>query len=274
VYEKAGAQWFRATDFGDEKDRVVVRENGMKTYFASDIAYHLHKRERGFDQLIDVLGSDHHGYIARVRAGLVAMGQPAECLDVRLMQFVTLYRGGEKVQMSTRSGEFITLRELRREVGNDAARFFYVMRSNEQHLDFDMQLATSRSNENPVYYIQYAHARVCSVLRQMREKGFQQDATRAHASLARLVEPHEQALLASLSRFPEVVELAALQRAPHSLVHYLRELATDFHAYYNAHQFLVADDALRDARLVLIQGLRQVVCNGLGLLGVSAPEAM
>jgi arginyl-tRNA synthetase len=274
VYEKAGAQWFRATDFGDEKDRVVVRENGMKTYFASDIAYHLHKRERGFDQLIDVLGSDHHGYIARVRAGLVAMGQPAECLDVRLMQFVTLYRGGEKVQMSTRSGEFITLRELRREVGNDAARFFYVMRSNEQHLDFDMQLATSRSNENPVYYIQYAHARVCSVLRQMREKGFQQDAARGQASLARLVEPHEQALLASLSRFPEVVELAALQRAPHLLVHYLRELATDFHAYYNAHQFLVADDALRDARLVLIQGLRQVVCNGLGLLGVSAPEAM
>ncbi len=274
VYEKAGAQWFRATDFGDEKDRVVVRENGMKTYFASDIAYHLHKRERGFDQLIDVLGSDHHGYIARVRAGLVAMGQPADCLDVRLMQFVTLYRGGEKVQMSTRSGEFITLRELRREVGNDAARFFYVMRSNEQHLDFDMQLATSRSNENPVYYIQYAHARVCSVLRQMREKGFQQDAARGHASLARLVEPHEQALLASLSRFPEVVELAALQRAPHALVHYLRELATDFHAYYNAHQFLVADDALRDARLVLIQGLRQVVCNGLGLLGVSAPEAM
>jgi len=274
VYEKDGAQWFRATDFGDEKDRVVVRENGLKTYFASDIAYHLQKRERGFDKLVDVLGADHHGYIARVRAGLVAMGEPADSLEVRLVQFVTLFRGGEKMQMSTRSGEFITLRELRREVGNDAARFFYVMRSNDQHLDFDLQLATSHSNENPVYYIQYAHARVCSVLRQMREKGFEYDAARGRAALARLVEPHEQALLASLSRFPEVVEMAALQRAPHAVVHYLRELANDFHTYYNAHQFLVDDAGLREARLTLIQGLRQVVRNGLGLLGVSAPEAM
>jgi len=274
VYEKDGAQWFRATDFGDEKDRVVVRENGLKTYFASDIAYHLQKRERGFDKLVDVLGADHHGYVARVRAGLVAMGEPGDSLEVRLVQFVTLYRGGEKVQMSTRSGEFITLRELRREVGNDAARFFYVMRSNDQHLDFDLQLATSRSNDNPVYYIQYAHARVCSVLRQMREKGFTHDAERGHAALSRLVEPHEQALLASLSRYPEVVEMAAVQRAPHAMVHYLRDLANDFHTYYNAHQFLVDDAELRDARLTLIQGLRQVVRNGLGLLGVSAPEAM
>ena len=274
VYEKDGAQWFRATDFGDEKDRVVVRENGLKTYFASDIAYHLHKRERGFERLVDVLGADHHGYVARVRAGLVAMGEPGDSLEVRLVQFVTLYRGGEKVQMSTRSGEFITLRELRREVGNDAARFFYVMRSNDQHLDFDLQLATSRSNENPVYYIQYAHARVCSVLRQMREKGMSYDAGRGAAALSRLVEPHEQALLASLSRFPEVIEAAATLRAPHALVHYLRDLANDFHTYYNAHQFLVDDADLRDARLTLIQGLRQVVRNGLGLLGVSAPEAM
>ena len=274
VYEKDGAQWFRATDFGDEKDRVVVRENGLKTYFASDIAYHLQKRERGFDKLVDVLGADHHGYVARVRAGLVAMGEPGDSLEVRLVQFVTLYRGGEKVQMSTRSGEFITLRELRREVGNDAARFFYVMRSNDQHLDFDLQLATSRSNDNPVYYIQYAHARVCSVLRQMREKGFTHDAERGRAALARLVEPHEKALLASLSRYPEVVEMAAVQRAPHAMVHYLRDLANDFHTYYNAHQFLVDDAEVRDARLTLIQGLRQVVRNGLGLLGVSAPEAM
>jgi arginyl-tRNA synthetase len=251
-----------------------VRENGIKTYFASDIAYHLQKRERGFEQLLDVLGADHHGYVARVRAGLVAMGEPGDSLEVRLVQFVTLYRGGEKVQMSTRSGEFITLRELRREVGNDAARFFYVMRSNDQHLDFDMQLATSRSNENPVYYIQYAHARVASVLRQMREKGLSYDAGRGRASLARLVEPHEQALLASISRFPEVVEMAAVQRAPHALVHYLREVANDFHTYYNAHQFLVEDADLRDARLMLVQGLRQVIRNGLGLLGVSAPEAM
>jgi len=274
VYEKDGAQWFRATDFGDEKDRVVVRENGLKTYFASDIAYHLQKRERGFDKLVDVLGADHHGYIARVRAGLVAMGEPGDSLEVRLVQFVTLYRGGEKVQMSTRSGEFITLRELRREVGNDAARFFYVMRSNDQHLDFDLQLATSHSNENPVYYIQYAHARVCSVLRQMREKGFEYDAARGRAALARLVEPHEQALLASISRFPEVIEMAAELRAPHALVHYLRDVANDFHTYYNAHQFLVEDAELRDARVTLVQGLRQVVRNGLGLLGVSAPEAM
>jgi arginyl-tRNA synthetase len=274
VYEKDGAQWFRATDFGDEKDRVVVRENGLKTYFASDIAYHLQKRERGFDRLIDVLGADHHGYVARVRAGLVAMGEPGDSLEVRLVQFVTLYRGGEKVQMSTRSGEFITLRELRREVGNDAARFFYVMRSNDQHLDFDLELATSHSNENPVYYIQYAHARVCSVLRQMREKGLEHDPARGRAALTRLIEPHEQALLASISRYPEVIEMAAVQRAPHALVHYLRELANDFHTYYNAHQFLVDDAELRDARLTLVQGLRQVVRNGLGLLGVSAPEAM
>ena len=274
VYAKDGAEWFRATDFGDEKDRVVVRENGAKTYFASDIAYHLNKCERGFEHLIDVLGSDHHGYVARVRAGLVAMGRAADCLEVRLMQFVTLYRGGEKVQMSTRSGEFVTLRELRREVGNDAARFFYVLRSNDQHLDFDLELATSRSNENPVYYIQYAHARVCSVFRQLREKGLEHDVARGRASLARLTEPHELALLASISRYPELIEQAAQQRAPHVLVHYLRELSNDFHTYYNAHQFLVEDAALRDARLALVTGLRQVIRNGLGLLGVSAPEAM
>ncbi|HSQ69435.1 MAG TPA: arginine--tRNA ligase [Steroidobacteraceae bacterium] len=274
VYQKDGAEWFRATDFGDEKDRVVVRENGAKTYFASDIAYHLQKRERGFEHLIDVLGADHHGYVARVRAGLVAMGEPGDALEVKLVQFVTLYRGGEKVQMSTRSGEFITLRELRREVGNDAARFFYVMRSNDQHLDFDMQLATSRSNENPVYYIQYAHARVCSVLRQMGDRSMSYDPARGREALSLLVEPYEQALLTTLSRYPEVVESAALQRAPHAMVHYLRELANDFHTYYNAHQFLVEDAELRDARLTLILGVRQVIRNGLGLLGVFAPEAM
>ena len=274
VYEKDGAQWFRATDFGDEKDRVVVRANGARTYFASDIAYHLNKRERGFEQLLDVLGADHHGYLARVRAGLVAMGQPGDSLEVRLLQFVTLYRGGEKAQMSTRSGEFVTLRELRGEVGKDAARFFYVMRSHEQHLDFDLELAKSHSNDNPVYYIQYAHARVCSVMRQLVEKGYAYDAAQGRASLARLVEPHELALLTSLSRYPEVVELAALQRAPHALVHYLRDLANDFHTYYNAHTFIVEDASLRDARLTLVLGLKQVIVNGLVLLGVSAPESM
>lgn len=274
VYEKDGAQWFRATDFGDEKDRVVVRANGATTYFASDIAYHLNKRERGFEQLVDILGADHHGYLARVRAGLVAMGQPEDCLEVRLLQFVTLYRGGEKVQMSTRSGDFVTLRELRNEVGNDAARFFYVMRSNDQHLDFDLELAKSHSTDNPVYYLQYAHARVCSVMRQLVEKGHAYDAVQGRASLERLREPHELALLTSLSRYPEVVELAALQRAPHLLVHYLRELANDFHTYYNAHTFIVEEAPLRNARLTLVLGLRQVIANGLALLGVSAPESM
>jgi arginyl-tRNA synthetase len=274
VYEKDGAQWFRATDFGDEKDRVVVRANGATTYFASDIAYHLNKRERGFEQLVDILGADHHGYLARVRAGLVAMGQPQDCLEVRLLQFVTLYRGGEKVQMSTRSGEFVTLRELRNEVGNDAARFFYVMRSNDQHLDFDLELAKSHSTDNPVYYLQYAHARVCSVMRQLVEKGHAYDAAQGRVSLERLREPHELALLTSLSRYPEMVELAALQRAPHMLVHYLRELANDFHTYYNAHTFIVEEPPLRNARLTLVLGLRQVIANGLALLGVSAPESM
>jgi arginyl-tRNA synthetase len=274
VYERDGARWFRATAFGDEKERVVERENGQRTYFASDIAYHLDKRERGFDLLLDILGADHHGYVARVRAGLEAMGQPGDALEVRLVQFVTLFRGGEKVQMSTRSGEFITLRDLRAEVGNDACRFFYVMRSNDQHLDFDLELAKSSSNDNPVYYIQYAHARIASVMRQLAEKGFVYDAQAGAEALEQLEEPHEQLIMASASRYPEIVEQAAEHRAPHSLVHYLRDLANDFHAYYNAHQFIVADAGLRNARLTLVLAVQQVLRNGLGLLGVSAPEVM
>ena len=274
LYVKDGATWFRATDYGDEKDRVVVRENGKKTYFASDIAYHYDKRRRGYDHLVDVLGADHHGYVARVRAGLEAMGYAGDCLEVPLVQFVTLYRGGEKQQMSTRSGEFITLRQLREEVGNDAARFFYVMRSNDQHLDFDLELAKSRSNDNPVYYIQYAHARVASVFRQLAEKGFEYDGKRGLAALQRLTEPHEKSLMSSLSRYPEVIELAAANRAPQHLVHYLRDLANDFHTYYNAHTFIVDDAGLRDARLTLISATRTVIASGLDILGVSAPEAM
>ena len=274
VYSKDGALWFKATDYGDEKDRVVERENGQRTYFASDIAYHLHKRERGFQQLIDVLGADHHGYVSRVRAGLSAMGEPGDCLEVRLIQFVTLLRGGEKVQMSTRSGEFVTLRALRAEVGNDAARLFYVMRGNDQHLDFDLELAKSRSNDNPVYYIQYAHARVASVMKQLADRGLRFDAPVARAHLDRLSAEQELALLRTLSRYPEVVQVAADNRAPHALVHYLRELANDFHTYYNAHQFIVEDPGLRNARLMLVQALQQVVRNGLGLLGVSAPDSM
>ncbi len=221
LYEKDGATWFRATDYGDEKDRVVVRENGQTTYFASDIAYHNDKRKRGYDHLLDILGSDHHGYQARVRAGLEAMGYGGDSLEVELMQFVTLYRAGEKQSMSTRSGEFVTLRQLREEVGNDAARFFYVMRSNDQHLDFDLELAKSHSNDNPVYYIQYAHARVASVFRQLEEKSLKYDQASGVDNFGLLEEPHEKSLISTLSRFPEVIELAANNRAPQHLVHYL-----------------------------------------------------
>ncbi len=274
LYEKDGATWFRATDFGDEKDRVVIRENGNKTYFASDIAYHFDKRERGFDLLIDILGADHHGYVARVGAGLEAMGYAAEDLEVPLLQFVALYRDGKKVQMSTRSGEFETLRQLRAEVGNDAARFFYVSRSHDQHLDFDLDVAKSESSDNPVYYIQYAHARITSVFRQLEERSLKQDIASGYANLGLLIEPQEKMLMTSLSRYPEVVDLAAKNRAPQHLVHYLRDLANDFHTYYNAHAFIVDDGKLRDARLVLITATRIVIANGLTILGVSAPETM
>ena len=274
LYEKDGATWFRATDYGDEKDRVVVRADGKTTYFASDIAYHFDKRERGYDHLIDVLGSDHHGYVARVRAGIEAMGYAGDSLEVMLVQFVSLFRAGEKQSMSTRSGEFITLRQLREEVGNDAARFFYVMRSNDQHLDFDLDLAKEHSNENPVYYIQYAHARVQSVFRQLEEKSLSYDRDAGIKHLDRLVEPHEKSLISTLSRYPEIIELAANNRAPQNLVHYLRDLANEFHTYYNAHTFIVDDEALRNARLTLIVAARTVISGGLGILGVSAPDSM
>jgi arginyl-tRNA synthetase len=274
AYEHDGALWFRASALGDEKDRVVVRDNGQATYIASDIAYHLNKRQRGYEQLLDILGADHHGYVARVRAGLEAMCEPGDSLEVRLVQFAVLYRGGEKVQMSTRSGEFVTLRELREEVGNDAARLFYVLRSNDQHLDFDLELAKSRSNENPVYYIQYAHARVRSVFRQATEKGLDWTLAQGVAALASLETEHERALMATLGRFPEAVELAAANRAPQNMVHYLRELAQEFHTWYNAETFLVDDATVRAGRLALAEAARQVIANGLALVGVSAPESM
>ena len=274
LYEKDGATWFPATQFGDDKDRVVVRDNGVKTYFASDIAYHFDKRERGYDHLIDILGADHHGYVTRVRGGLQAMGYEADDLEVQFIQFVTLYRSGERVQMGTRSGQFDTLRQLREEVGTDAARFYYVMRSNDQHLDFDLDIAKSQSSDNPVYYIQYAHARVASVFRQLEEKSLQWNPAEGRAQAALLREPQEKTLMTSLSRYPEVVELAANNRAPQHLVHYLRDLANDFHTYYNAHAFIVDDAALRDARLYLISATRIVIANGLRILGVSAPDKM
>ncbi len=274
LYEKDGATWFRSSELGDEKDRVVVRDNGDPTYFASDIAYHLNKLDRGFDLLIDIWGADHHGYIKRLAGAVEALTGLGNALEIRLVQFVSLYRGHEKLAMSTRAGQYVTLEDLRAEVGSDAARFFYVSRSNDQHLDFDLDLAKSRSNDNPVYYIQYAHARVASVMRQLEEKGGTWQRERGMAALDRLTEDHEQALLNELSRYPEVVEQAAGARAPHTIAHYLRALAEQFHSYYNAHTFLVDDEALRDARLALVLATRQVLRNGLALLGVSAPESM
>jgi arginyl-tRNA synthetase len=274
LYQEGGAWWFRSTDFGDEKDRVVVRENGQLTYFASDIAYHAEKFERGFDRVIDVWGADHHGYVPRIKAALSALGHDPSRLDVMLVQFAVLYRGGQKVQMSTRSGQFVTLRELREEVGNDAARFFYVLRKCEQHMDFDLDLAKSQSNDNPVYYVQYAHARICSVERQLAQKGLAWNRAQGLDHLHLLMEDLEQRLLARLGSYPETIESAALAHEPHQLAYYLRELANDFHAYYNAHPFIAEAEKLRDARLALIFATRQVLYNGLSLLGVSAPEAM
>jgi arginyl-tRNA synthetase len=232
------------------------------------------KFDRGFNRVINIWGADHHGYVPRVKAAIEALGENKDKLEILLVQFAILYRGGERVQMSTRSGSFVTLRELREEVGNDAARFFYVMRKCEQHMDFDLDLAKSQSNDNPVYYIQYAHARVCSVLRQLAEKNLSHDVKAGNDNLAVLAESHETDLAVTLAKYPEVVEKAAVNAEPHLLVHYLRELANQFHTYYNAHQFIVDDDAIRNARLNLISAASQVIHNGLRLLGVSAPESM
>lgn len=273
MYQKEGAWWFRSTDFGDEKDRVVVRENGQTTYFASDIAYHLNKLERGFD-IIDIWGSDHHGYVPRVKAALQAMGADPERMKVLLVQFAVLYKNGEKMQMSTRSGQFVTLRELREEIGSDAARYFYVMRKAEQHMDFDLDLALSQSNDNPLYYVQYAHARVCSVFRQLGEKGFSYDAAAGIENLNKLTEQHELQLVECLNRYPEKLTQSAINYEPHQLTHYLRELANHFHSYYNSHMFIIDDAELRNARLSLISACKQVIHNGLNLLGVNAPDSM
>lgn len=274
LYEKDGALWFRSTAFGDEKDRVVTRENGQHTYFASDIAYHLDKFERRFDRIIDVWGADHHGYIPRVKGALQALGLESNKLEVALVQFAVLYRGGEKVAMGKRSGDFVTLRELREEVGNDAARFFYVLRKSEQHMDFDLDLAKSESADNPVYYVQYAHARVCSVFRQMKDKGATHNRDNGNRHLGLLTEEHEKTLIGRLATYPELIESAALAREPHQIAYFLRDVAHDFHTYYNTHTFLVEEPNLRDARLNLIEATRQVIANGLDLLGVSAPESM
>jgi arginyl-tRNA synthetase len=274
VYREQGALWFRSTTFGDEKDRVLVRENGVPTYFASDIAYHLDKMARGFDLCLDVWGADHHGHVPRIMAALSALGRDPRQLEVLLVQFTVLYRGKERVAMSTRSGDFVTLRDLRAEVGKDAARFFYVLRKNEQHMDFDLELAKSQSNDNPVYYIQYAHARIRSVFRQLEERGLAVPKNLADTDLTPLGAPEERALMLEIGRYPEVVTEAARRFEPHQVAYYLRELANALHSDYNAHGILTAEPEVRDARLALIEAARVVMANGLALLGVSAPEQM
>lgn len=274
TYEKNGALWFRASSFGDEKDRVLVRANGQTTYFASDVAYHWDKYARHFDRVIDIFGSDHHGYVPRVRAAVTALGHDEKALTILLVQFAILYRGQERVQMSTRSGSFVTLRELRQEVGNDAARFFYVIRKPEQHMDFDLDLAKSESSDNPVYYIQYAYARICSVMRQLKERGLLYDQQSGLTHLDRLSASHEVELIDLLNRYQEVIETAAQQCDPHLIAYYLRDLANGLHSYYNAVQLLCEDSVLRAARICLLDAVKQVLGNGLHLLGVSSPESM
>jgi arginyl-tRNA synthetase len=274
VAVRDGAQWFASTTFGDEKDRVVVRDNGTPTYFASDVAYHQDKFARGYDRMINIWGADHHGYIARVKASIEALGLDPERLEILLVQFAALYRDGEKVAMSTRSGQFVTLAELIEEVGRDAARFFYITRRSDQHLDFDLDLAKSQSNDNPGYYVQYAHARICSVFGQLEEKGLSVDIDAGFGATARLDEPGEKQLAVQLIRYPEVLAQAVQQREPHQITNYLRELAADFHGYYNGTRLLIDDAELRNARLALALAVKQVLGNGLELLGVSAPEAM
>lgn len=271
TYEKDGALWMKTESFGDEKDRVLVKADGAATYYCNDLAYHIDKLDRGWPRLMDVWGADHHGYIARVRAAIEALTGRKDALDVQLIQFVTLSSG----RMGKRSGNFVTLQDLIDEAGTDATRFFYLTRSHDQHLEFDIDLARSHSNENPVYYVQYAHARICRVFEQLREKGGDWSATRAAASLHRLDNEHEKILLTLLNRYPEMLQKASAARTPHTVVFYLRELAEGLHSYYNSQRFLLDEDAeLQDARLALIQATAQVIRNGLDILGVSAPEKM
>jgi arginyl-tRNA synthetase len=276
TYEEGGALWLKTTDFGDDKDRVMRKSDGTYTYFVPDVAYHLSKWQRGYEKAITELGSDHHGSLARVKAGLQALdaGIPKGYPDYVLHQMVTVMRNGEEVKISKRAGSYVTLRDLIDEVGRDATRYFLISRKSDSQLVFDIDLARSQTNDNPVYYIQYVHARVCSVLRQAGEKGFTFDQDNGLAQLARLDNEHEQALLTELSRYPEVVEAAASNLEPHLLAVWLRELANAFHTYYNSHQFLVDDKDLRDARLALVVATRQVLRNGLDLLGLGAPESM
>jgi len=276
AFEHEGALWLRTTGYGDDKDRVMRKSDGSYTYFVPDVAYHVTKWQRGFARAINVQGTDHHSTITRVRAGLQAldMAIPQGYPDYVLHSMVRVMRGGEEVKISKRAGSYVTVRDLIEWVGRDAVRFFLVLRRAETEFTFDVDLALQQSEENPVYYVQYAHARVCSVFRQLKEKGLAHDPANGTRHLGLLIEAHEQALMNRLARYPEVIEGAAATFEPHNVAHYLRELAYDFHTYYNTHMFLVDDAALRDSRLNLISATRQVIANGLALLGVSAPQSM
>jgi arginyl-tRNA synthetase len=270
TYQKDGALWFKATQFGAEKDRVLVRSSGEPTYRLPDIAYHRGKFERGFDLILDVFGSDHQATYPDVMSALGALGYDTSKIDVRIHQFVTLTRGGQQVKMSTRKATYVTLDELFDEVGADAARYFFLMRRMEAHLDFDLDLAKKRSDENPVYYVQYAHARICSILQHAGEKGLE----RRPGDLSLLKEPEEIGLIKFLLEFPGLVGGAADAREPHRVPTYLQELAGIFHNFYHKHRVVTEDAGLSNARLDLCQAVKTVLANGLGLLGVSAPERM
>ena len=274
LVKKDGATWLKTTNYGDDKDRVIIREDGRSTYFASDIGYHADKKARGFDRLINILGSDHHGYITRLKAGLASMEYEPGDLEVILMQFVALFRGKEKIQMSTRSGNFVPMRDLYEEVGVDAARFFYVSRSHEQHLDFDLALATQQNNQNPVYYIQYANARICSVIQEIKNKGFKNNPALGKKNLGNLNNKHELELISLLQNYPDVISQAAEKRSIHQLSNYLKDLAQVFHSYYGVQKFVVSDDEIRNPMILLLQCVSIVIVDGLKILGVSAPKKM
>lgn len=274
AYEADGATWFKATAFSDDKDRVLIRSNGAPTYFMSDIMYHKNKFDRGFDMVIDVWGADHHGYIPRMKAAVQALGRPPEDLQVLLIQFVNLLRGGKQVSMSTRSGEFVTLREVMEEVGVDAARYFFVMRRSDSHLDFDLDLAKSSTNENPVFYVQYAHARIHSIFREAKSRGVSMPENLESVDFSLLSSQEEVSLIRKIGSFPEEMAKAAEELAPHRVTFYLYDISSAFHSFYNAHRVLGVEPELEKARLCLVEACRVVIANSLKLLGVSAPEKM
>ena len=271
IYEQDGALWLKSTAYGDDKDRVVIRDNGVPTYLAADIAYHHNKYERGFDRLINIWGADHHGYVCRVKAAMDALGHDSEKLTVLLLQMVALYRGGELVKMSKRTGQSVTLNELMEEVGTDAARYFFLMRSLDSQLDFDLDLAKKKSNDNPVYYIQYAHARICSIFRQAEENKL---AVGAQPELSLLTDESELDLIKKIEEYPEEIERAARDYAPQRIARYSYDLASAFHSFYNRCRIVGVEPKLAEARLALVQVTAHVIRHSLGILGVSAPEQM